>query len=157
MPRILFWLSATIAAVVLIIAVVIGYATGVLIRYPPIMEGIECADRLRCGEAAREFTAVLERRFPVGTPENLIETTLIRQGFSRDSEIPTRCVLPGHPSPIGELVITCPFGDPTWNPKRRLVYGLGGFPCNKSIVVLWSVDDENKTAHIRGGFGGGCL
>src|ERR1700687_1664071 len=49
---------------------------------PPVAEGqITGNDWLRWDDGSRKFTAVLTRRFPSGTKEAALKSTLLAQGF----------------------------------------------------------------------------
>src|SRR6266853_336585 len=92
---------------------------------PPILGGIRCDSWQQwsdCEEPNRQFTALLQRRFPIGTTELLVKETLQREEFGQYEKSPATCLQPGQVPRVGELSIGCPPWDPNWNPSNHLEY-----------------------------------
>lgn len=124
---------------------------------PPILEDIRCHARVDCSEPTLQFTALLQRQFPLGTEAKYLESTLLRQGFRRNPNQPATCLKRGEFGRVGERVIQCPNWDQDWNPKNQLEYGWGSLPCPEGVLVSWSVDDRGAISQVHGSFTGGCL
>jgi hypothetical protein len=124
---------------------------------PPIAGDADCHDWRNCEKASRQFDATVARRFPLGTPQQVLETTLLQQHFERDPHQPKTCTPRGARSPIGVLTIECPEWDPHWDPKNALVYRWGRFPCGSTVGVIWSADRKGRIVHREGYFEYACL
>src|SRR5882757_2818057 len=107
--------------IIFVVVMCAAYGVYLIIRgfSPPyIAEGHISSDWSPNGdEVARKFTAILQRRFPVGTSEASVVAVLRGQGFA-NIDNPSTC------PPLTEEMwlhtprnyITCPF----YNPKRSL-------------------------------------
>ena len=125
---------------------------------PPILGHIQCDDLRDCRAASREFTVVVQRRFPIGSSQSALEAELLRQGFHRITPQIARCSLPGESKEIGKSYIDCPPWDSNWNPRNYLAYDLTLLSvCGHNIVVLWSSDAKGKITHIEGHYDVTCL
>lgn len=74
-----------------------------------------------------QWTAILQRRFPQGSNEATLQSTLREQGFAIDT------------------------------PRRTAKYEWGGMPCLYTLRVNWSAANNKKINSVNGGFGMGCL
>jgi hypothetical protein len=125
---------------------------------PPIVDGIRCDDWRDCSAASRQFTAAVQRRFPIGSSQAALEAELLRQGFRHLTPAIARCSLPGEAGEIGKLMIECPSWDAHWNPKNDLARGLDVLSvCGHNVAVRWSADAKGKITHIEGSYEVTCL
>jgi hypothetical protein len=125
---------------------------------PPIAEGqITPEDWTHWDEAGRKFTAVLARRFPSGSNEATLKSTLLAQDFHFPKPPPTNCLPPGQEAPIGVVYYRCLTSDAMKALERTLVYEWGRFPCTKSLSVQWSAGDRGEITNVRGSYYGVCL
>ncbi|HXC55053.1 MAG TPA: hypothetical protein VNU97_07145 [Rhizomicrobium sp.] len=154
----LFSLVGIAALALVIVLVQQGLArTGAHFFPPPMADGIKCDNWRNCSQANAAFTEVLRRRFPLGTPENVLRSTLLAQGFRTLPVSITACLPRGQEAPIGKLVIECPAWDFNWNPRDYLAYGWGGPPCGTDLSVKWSADKSGKITHLEGYYDYTCL
>jgi hypothetical protein len=96
---------------------------------PAIAEGhITNKDWLHWEDASKKFTAILVRKFPAGTSETVLKSTLLAQGFEAPSPpspaLIVGCIPEGKPKPVGRSYTLCP----NWDVKRTLEYDWGGLP-----------------------------
>jgi len=125
---------------------------------PPILGHIQCNDLRDCSAASREFTAAVQRRFPIGSSQIALETELGRQGFRRVIPPIARCSLPGESHGRGETFIDCPPWDSNWNPRNSLTRDLTFLSaCGRNVSVEWSSDAKGKITHVEGYYDMTCL
>jgi hypothetical protein len=101
--------------------------------------------------AGQKLTDVLKRRFPIGTTEAVMKSTLLGQGFKLPAPPPRDCVPPGQIVTIGHM------GCPTYDVNKILLYHWGLIPCGETVTVEWTVDDSGGITSVRGGYYGVCL
>jgi hypothetical protein len=119
---------------------------------PPVAEG-QITGYGGWEEGGRKLSAVLERRFPNGTPESNLISVLLGQGFQSLPPRPTYCLPPGQAAPNN----TCPSAEDDEKRKRTLEYTWANGICRNSISIVWTADDRGEITHVQGGYGGGCL
>ena len=129
---------------------------------PPILGNIHCDDRNDCSVASKEFNAVVQHRFLIGSSEAALEKELMGQGFVRPNPPSmTRCRKPDDNSaPVGELYIDCPAWDAKWNPQNHLVHRSSdgwSIICGREFGVLWSSDKQGNLTHVEGYYSVNCL
>jgi hypothetical protein len=125
---------------------------------PPIAEGqITSSDWLHWDEGGRKLTAVLERRFPNGTPESDLNAVLLKQGFHSIPPPPADCLPPGRSAPVGVVYRTCLTADEKEKLERTLEYRWGDGVCAEYVQIWWSVDDRREITHVQGSYYGACL
>lgn len=124
---------------------------------PPIADGIDCKGPQDCEKASVAFNVVIHRRFPLGTPENVLRTMLATQGFTEAVTDIKTCTPEGQSGVVGQMMIYCPTWDRNWNPRNLLEYAWGDIACNRVAHVQWSSNYEGKIKHIEGGIYYACL
>jgi hypothetical protein len=125
---------------------------------PPIAEGqITGNEWMHWDEGGRKLTAVLERRFPDGTPESDLRSVLLRQGFHPVPPPPADCWPPGQDAPIGVVHYTCLTADQKDKLGRTLQYTWGDGVCSQFVRVMWSSDGRGTVSQVRGTYHGACL
>jgi hypothetical protein len=158
---ILFTILAFAAPVVLVFAVLAALFVNPFSNSspPPIAEGqITEKDWHHWDDGGRKLTAVLTRRFPIGTNEATLKSTLLAQGFHfAKLPPPENCVPPGQSAPVGVIFYHCLSPDRKKALERTLEYIWGRFPCSQSLLVEWSVDDRGEIANVQGYYHGVCL
>ena len=121
---------------------------------PPIVEDqLAGVDFRTQTEASRKLTALLQRKFPVGTNEATLESTLLNQGFKRLPVPPIDCLPPGQPVPAGGVFPVCP----THDANKTLKYRWGSVVCSQNIIIRWSADDRRNITRINGIYYMACL
>jgi hypothetical protein len=101
--------------------------------------------------ASRKLTAVLERKFPTGTNETGLKSTLLGQGFKPPPSPPPDCLPRGQPAPVGRAYTPC------YETSNILQYDWGHFPCRETITVWWTTGDNGEVTYINGSYHGACL
>jgi hypothetical protein len=125
---------------------------------PPIAEGqITSNEWMHWEEGGRKLTAVLERRFPNGTPEFDLKSVLLKQGFHPVPPPPADCLPPGQIPPVGVIYRTCLTADQKEKLERTLEYTWGNGVCTEFVQVWWSVDDRHDITQAQGSYYGACL
>jgi len=125
---------------------------------PPIAEGqITSNEWMHWEEGGRRLTAVLERRFPNGTPESSLKSVLLKQGFHSIPPPPADCLPPGQVAPVGVIYLTCLTADQKEKLERTLKYTWGNGVCSEFVQVMWSADDGGEITHVQGSYYGACL
>jgi hypothetical protein len=109
--------------------------------------------RDRTVDTSRKFTAFLEQKFPVGTDEANVRSSLIEAGFKPVSGVGrSECEKPVEIEPIGWAFVTCkvPFNffEYIWS---------GGIVCGHSLIVQWSKEDSGGIVRIVGNYSTHCL
>jgi hypothetical protein len=118
---------------------------------PPVADGvITAADWLHWEAAGRKLTSVLEKEFPVGTPEAALRSVLLGQGFKPANFSAADCVVRGQPV-VGRAV--CPDHDS----GTSLEYGWGNGICGETITIWWTTDAGGKITRVGGSYHGVCL
>jgi hypothetical protein len=97
------------------------------------------------GEDHRKFIAILEQKFPVGTNEAQLKSTLLSQGFKPATA--RNC------EPESNVYHRCPPHDQ----RKGLSYAWNSFPCGQFIEVWWTAGDSGDINWISGNHFGGCL
>jgi hypothetical protein len=121
---------------------------------PPILSGVGTPGTWRSfDENNREVTAALQQKFPIGTNEDSVRATLLKQGFKPPPPAPGDCAPQGAPPPVGRILYRCP----TYDPDRILQYQWSNFPCGFTVTVNWTTGDHGDIAQIRGDYSSGCL
>jgi hypothetical protein len=121
---------------------------------PPIVEdqlaGVDFRTQI---EASRKLTALLQRKFPVGTSEGTLESTLLNQGFKPLPAPSTDCLPAGQPVPSGRDFSVCPMHDA----NKALKYRWSSVVCSQNIIIRWSADDRHNIKLINGTYYMACL
>jgi hypothetical protein len=105
------------------------------------------AGQIGDGPFGGDLTPFLRQRFPLGTNETVITTTLLRQGF-RLPKPPSACG-----PPAGQVILPCPVRQPS----RTLEYEWSQFPCGDKATVWWTVGDHGAITDIGGRHSRVCL
>jgi hypothetical protein len=111
MKRITVWLLSLLAWSVLpSLALIVALASVLWIyglfhnhRPPQIAGGVD----LTSGYADARWSAVLQQKFPPGTSEALLKSTLLSQGFKHVSSPPPNCLRPGERPKVGVVFVEC--------------------------------------------------
>lgn len=111
---------------------------------PPIAEG---------QTAEEELSRIFERKFPPGSNESALRTTLLRQGFKYPPTPAQQCLPAGQPAPVGGAFYRCP----TYDPSKMLEYQWNNFPCGETILVFWSAGENGAITQIKGEYTRACL
>jgi hypothetical protein len=82
-------------------------------------------------DASRRLTAFLQRRFPTGTSEGTLKSTLLDQGFS-------------------------PYREGGYDPNKTFEYMWGRLPCGASLTVSWTADDSGKIDKVTSAYRSVC-
>lgn len=109
--------------------------------------------RDRTAETSRKFTAFLEQKFPVGTDEANVRSSLIKAGFTPVSGVGrSECEKPVEIELIGWASVTCKvplnFFEYIWS---------NGIICGHSLIVRWSKEDPGGIVRIVGNYSTQCL
>jgi hypothetical protein len=140
--RIARWIFAIVALIPISVALVVGWWLFSLNWHPPRMVAGEVAvdNRRDRKEVSRDFTALLQQKFPVGTDEFLLKSQLFAQGFARPTGSgPADCQPPVQVEPIGMVRVTCSY------PINVLEYHWTvGLICGSTLSVKWATDDRAK-------------
>ncbi len=125
---------------------------------PAIAQGqITGADWNHWEEGGRKLTAVLEQRFPDGTPESDLKSVLLKQGFRPIPPPRPDCLPPGQQAPVGVVFTNCPTADQKEKLKRTLEYRWSSGVCNEFVQIWWSVGDRQAITRVQGSYYGACL
>lgn len=125
---------------------------------PPIAEGqLAGSNWMHSEETGRKLTAVLERRFPNGTPESDLTSVLLRQGFRPIPPPRADCLPPGQHAPVGVVFTNCPTAEEKERQKRALEYRWGNGVCGDYVQIWWSVDDRQAITRVQGSYNEACL
>ncbi|HJW41028.1 MAG TPA: hypothetical protein VJ476_07345 [Rhizomicrobium sp.] len=123
---------------------------------PPLIAR-DIVDGEKWGDGPRtdkNFTAILTRKFPVGSPLQAMVDELTDKGFHPIAPPAANCVAQGKPVPTGAVYTICPTSD-DW--KRTLRYEWGTV-CGNAAEVVWQTDTLGRIARISGVIEeGGCL
>jgi hypothetical protein len=119
---------------------------------PAIADGLFTSwDWRLWGDDDRKFTAILEQKFPIGTNEAQLKSTLLGQGFKATP--PRDCLPPGQPAPIGKAIHRCPSHDQS----KELRYKWSRLHCGQFVTIWWKANDNGEITQINGIHFGGCL
>jgi len=120
---------------------------------PPVAEGqITDKDWLDQAGAGRKLTAILGRRFPAGTKEDVLKSELLRQGFKFLSPPPAKCPPPEPAGATGRPSAQC------FDATKMVKYVWGrSIVCSEHVVVQWSTDDSALITDVNGSYGSACL
>jgi hypothetical protein len=102
-------------------------------------------------EASERLTALLQQKFPTGSREAGLRSTLLSQGFEPAPR--WDCLTPGQAAPIPKIYIPCPANDRT----KVLAYHWGDGICAYGIKVKWSVGDSETIEGVRAIYYSYCL
>jgi hypothetical protein len=121
---------------------------------PPIAEDqLADASWRNQAEATRKLTALMQRKFPTGSSEGALKSTLQNQGFKPLPPPPVDCLPPGQPPPVGRVFTPCP----TYDRRKTLEYGWGSGVCGQTITVRWSTDDRDNVTRVDASYYMACL
>jgi len=121
---------------------------------PPILgDQLAGANWRTEAEAGRKLTAFLQGKFPAGTSEGTLKSTLLNQRFKGPPVPPADCLPPGHAAPKDRASNSCP----TDNPNKSLTYNWSNFPCDQRITIRWATDDSHNITLIKGIYSQWCL
>ena len=152
------WTTAGCLTILVLIAGFVGYVAWELrgIDPPPLV-----GTALTHSERGESFGALLQKRFPIGSPAEKLEAKLTAQGFTRDNpEKITTCTPEGASVPPNKPYMTCPFWDAHWDPHNRLeVKWRASFEvaCAHIATVSWSKDSRGNITHLEGVIENPCL
>jgi len=97
-------------------------------------------------------STLLQQKFPAGTSEAALKSTLRRQGFKPLPPPPADCLRRGETQQIGRVYIPC------YDPTNQLEYSWNaGFVCGETLRVAWTTDGAGGIADVRGSYDAGCL
>ena len=121
---------------------------------PPIVENtLAGANFGNRDEVNQNLTVLLRRKFPIGTSEDHLKSTLSGQGFQPLPPPPANCIPPGQPQPVGRVFTTCPTNDRS----KMLEYRWSGGVCGSTIAVIWATDDRREITHLDSSYYVACL
>jgi hypothetical protein len=99
----------------------------------------------------KNLTALLQRKFPVGTSEDSLKSTLLGQGFKPLPLPAANCIPPGQSQPVGR---PCP----TYDRDKIFEYKWGdGAICGSTITVRWATDDRRGITQLDSSYYVACL
>jgi hypothetical protein len=156
MKRIVAWLLSTLAWCVLpSLAVIVALISFLWIdglfhnhRPPQIAAGVD----LISGNADALWSAVLHQKFPPGTSEATLKSTLLSEGFTPVPPPPANCLRPGDRPKVGVLYIEC------YDSAKQLKYKWNeGLVCSSTMSVAWTTDDTGALTSVKGGYYSACL
>jgi hypothetical protein len=121
--------------------------------HPPPIAGdqIAGASWQNQAEVSRKLTELLQRKFPTGTSEDLLKSTLANQGFKPLPPPPGDCVPRGQSPPVGRVFTPC------YDPSNILKYDWGNGICGQTITVRWSTDDRHEITELHASYDMACL
>jgi hypothetical protein len=107
-------------------------------------------DHRRPREVSEWLTDKLNRRFPIGTPEEELKAFFLAQRFEME-ERPSFCI-----SARGSLALYR--SSECFDHVKILRYGWAVGPiCGDSIAVEWSNDDDGRVTKLAATYRGSCL
>ncbi|MBO0696205.1 MAG: hypothetical protein J2P56_08915 [Verrucomicrobia bacterium] len=111
--------------------------------YPPsiVRDQLKGAGLRNKHEVSRKLTALLRRKFPTGTSEGALKSTLLNQGFKPPPQPPADCVPPDDRGVVRRSYNICP----PYDPGKALLYSWGNFPCGQTLVVRWSTTTATRS------------
>lgn len=125
---------------------------------PPIAQGVITQEDWPNFEAASaKLTRVLQSKFPIGSKDDVLRSTLMEQQFRPMEPPPPDCIPPDQQAPAGVVFYLCLTPEQEEKRKRTLVYKWGGGVCVSTISVVWSSDETNALTHVEGSYYGTCL
>jgi hypothetical protein len=157
--RVAQWIVAIVLVVVALIICIPGWIILTIILSPeegPPQIVEELTGKLRApnsgnvAEIDKNLIALLRRKFPVGTSEDSLKSTLLAQGFKPLPAPKADCIPPGQPPPMGRTITMCP----TEDQSKILEYRWSRFPCASSIRVRWEVGDQREITYLAPRYGG---
>jgi len=112
---------------------------------PPTILGrmITKQDRYNWDQASAKVTALLKKRFPVGSSAAEVRLLLTDQGWEQLKECPDRTL---HKLENSENY-AC---NENWDQDHAIHYYWGRNPCRHDVVVFWSFDEAGKITFIEG-------
>jgi hypothetical protein len=129
---------------------------------PPIIGQVVCNDYKpygECDSASAHATAVILRRFPIGSSALEMEEALTQQGFQRipEQENLAHCLTGDQSAPVSGPYVYCPSWDPRWVPRNDLEYHWGSLPCDDHVEIMWSIDAKGDISHLEATYRHTCL
>lgn len=125
---------------------------------PPIAQGVITQEDWPHFEAASiKLTKVLQSKFPAGSKDDVLRSTLTSQNFRPVDPPPSDCVPADQPAPAGVVFYPCLTAKQEEERKRTLVYKWGSGVCMNTISVIWSSNEMNALTHVEGTYYGRCL
>jgi hypothetical protein len=125
---------------------------------PPIAQGvITKMDWPHFEAASKKMTEVLQSKFPVGSKEDILRSSLLGQGFRSMEPLPTNCIPPGQAAPVGVVFYRCLTPQAEEQRKKTLVYEWGNGICREKLFVIWSSDQLGVLTDVRSHYDGACL
>jgi hypothetical protein len=119
---------------------------------PPIAEDqLAGATWQNQAEVSRKLNELLQRKFPTGTSEDSLKSTLANQGFKLLPPPPGDCVPRGQSPPVGRVFTPC------YDPSNILRYDWGNGVCGQTITVRWSTDDHHGITDVHATYHVACL
>jgi len=98
--RIIRFSSTARVAMILLIALLLNDS-----RPPPIAQGVITElDPPRFETASKKLTEALQSKFPIGSREEILKSSLLGQGFRSVEPPPSNCIPPGQHAPVGVVV-----------------------------------------------------
>src|SRR5262245_55475280 len=122
---------------------------------PPIAEDQLAAANGRVDEASNNLSALLQRKFPAGSSEGMLKSTLLNQGFKPLLLAPNqgRCLPQYEPRIDFATRARCH----AYDPSKTYKYSWAGGVCSSNIIVWWTTDDRGDLVKVMGAYGGACL
>lgn len=125
---------------------------------PPIAEDQLVVANRGKDEASHNLSSMLQRRFPAGSSENVLISTLSTQGFKPYLLAPNqgRCLPVYEPrvDPDNHIMrMRCD----AYDPGRTYKYSWGGGICDSSIIVWWTADERGNILKAAGAYDSVCL
>ena len=141
--------DGTVLSIAVILQPIVGNT-----RPPPIAQDqLAGMDWRTEKEASKRLTTLLHQRFPAGSSEVELRSTLLSQGFKQPPPPRPDCVPPGQTGPIGMSMTHCP----TYDRSKVLEYSWGNVACSQSISVLWSTGGSETINGVDARYHMGCL
>jgi hypothetical protein len=123
-------------------------------RPPPMLEDqLAHTDLRNRDKISQKLTAFLKLKFPAGTAETSLKSSLSEQGFKSLPPPPANCVPADK-----EATAQVPYSPcPTYDRSKILQYGWGYGVCGSTITVSWKIDDHRELTDLKTALDSGCL
>jgi hypothetical protein len=128
-------------------------------RPPPIAEDqLAGANWYKNDDASRNLSMLLQRRFPAGSSEGTLISTLLGQGFKPLRLAPNqgRC-LPQYEARVDPNGHTMRARCDAYDPNKTYQYSWAGGVCGADVTVWWTTDDRGNLVKVLGAYDSVCL
>jgi hypothetical protein len=123
-------------------------------RPPPMLENQFAHTDLRNrDEISQRLTEFLRFKFPAGTAESRLTSSLSEQGFKSLPPPAANCVPADKQATAQVPYSPCP----TYDRSKILQYGWGQGVCGSTITVSWKIDDGRQLTDLKAAVDSGCL